>query len=75
MIFAGNIKVRGVERKEIPMTEEQDKPKTIRVENGGWIGSVWFIGWLFTIAYAGLDLFHALLALLVWPYYLGLALR
>ena len=57
------------------METSDNKQKVIRVENGGWIGSVWFIGWLFTLGYAGLDLFHALIALVGWPYYLGLALR
>jgi len=57
------------------MTDEREERKTIRVENGGWIGSVWFIGWLFTIAFADLSLFQALIAVLGWPYYLGLALR
>jgi len=57
------------------MSEEQDHRKTIRVENGGWIGSIWFIGWLFTIAYAGLGFWQSVIALAGWPYYLGLALR
>ena len=57
------------------METSDNKQKTIRVENGGWIGSVWFIGWLFTIGYAKLAFVQALIALVGWPYYLGLALR
>jgi len=57
------------------MTDEREERKTIRVENGGWIGSVCFIGWLFTIAYAGLNLWQSVIALVGWPYYLGMALR
>ena len=35
----------------------------------------WFAGWLFTIAYANLVWWKIILALVVWPYYLGLAVR
>lgn len=55
--------------------ESQDKPKIIRVDAGSFIGGIWFIGWLFTIAYAQLIWWQALLGLIVWPYYLGLAVR
>ena len=37
-------------------------------------GSVWFIGWLFTIGYTHLSFWRAVWALVVWPYYLGTAL-
>ncbi len=38
-------------------------------------GSIWFIGWLFTIAFAQLIWWKALLAIIIWPYFLGLAVR
>lgn len=38
-------------------------------------GTVWFGGWLFTIAFAKLVWWKALLALIAWPYYLGLVAR
>jgi hypothetical protein len=38
-------------------------------------GVLWFIGWLFTIGYANLIWWKIILALIVWPYYLGLAIR
>ncbi|MFC1969781.1 hypothetical protein ACFLVV_01010 [Chloroflexota bacterium] len=37
-------------------------------------GAIWFIGWLFTIGYAGLVWWKILLGLIVWPYFLGVAL-
>jgi hypothetical protein len=37
------------------------------------VGVIWFIGWLFTIAFANLIWTKALLALLIWPYFLGQA--
>ena len=35
------------------------------------VGPVWFIGWLFTIGYLHLSFWKGVLALVVWPYYLG----
>ncbi len=58
-------------REEITM--ESKSGSNIRVDAG--IGMFWFIGWLFTIAFAKLIWWQALLGLVVWPYYLGLAVR
>ena len=41
----------------------------------GLPGAIWVIGWLFTAAYTGLVWWKFLLALIIWPYYLGVALR
>jgi hypothetical protein len=41
----------------------------------GLPGMLWFAGWLFTIAFAKLVWWKALLALVVWPYFLAVALR
>lgn len=43
---------------------------------GGWFfgGPFWFAGWGFTIAFAHLHFWEAVLALIVWPVYLGSAL-
>lgn len=39
-------------------------------------GPIWLIGWLFTIGYLHLPFFgKGVLALLIWPYYLGDKLR
>lgn len=35
---------------------------------------IWFMGWLFTIGYASLVWWKILLALVIWPYFLGSAL-
>ncbi len=37
------------------------------------LGMIWFIGWLFTLGYLQLGFFKGLLALLLWPYYMGVA--
>jgi len=39
-----------------------------------FVAAIWFIGWLFTIGYASLVWWKILLALAIWPYFLGLAL-
>ena len=37
-------------------------------------GTVWFIGWLFTLGFAHLPFWKAVLAIILWPYSLGSAL-
>ncbi len=38
-------------------------------------GVIWFIGWLFTIGFAQLVWWKIIVGIVVWPYFLGLALR
>ncbi len=50
------------------------------MEGQGWFSQCgrwcfWFIGWLFTIGYLNLVWWEILLGLIIWPYYLGVALR
>lgn len=52
--------------------ESERRSRVMRVDTAG---PIWFIGWLFTIAFAKLVWWQAILALVVWPYYLGLAIR
>jgi len=37
------------------------------------LGLVWFAGWLFSLGFLGLGFWKGLLALVVWPYFLGVA--
>jgi len=53
----------------------QEKPKYIHVSTGSMVSVVWSIGWMFTIAFAKLIWWKALIALVLWPYYQGLAVR
>ena len=41
----------------------------------GMAGAFWFAGWLFTGAFAHRVWWKWILALVVWPYYLGVAVR
>ena len=38
-------------------------------------GTIWFIGWLFTIGFASLSWWQIILGIVVWPLFLDLALR
>jgi len=42
---------------------------------GGLGGVLWFGGWLFTIAFAKLLWWQAILGIVVWPWYLGTMFR
>jgi len=39
------------------------------------MGIIWSFGWLFTIAFAELLWWQAILGIIIWPYYLGLAVK
>lgn len=43
----------------------------IRVEQHSTAGGAWFIGWLFTIGFLQLSFWKGVLALVIWPYYIG----
>lgn len=37
-------------------------------------GLLWFAGWLFTWGYLQLNVWYGILALFIWPYYIGVRL-
>ena len=43
----------------------------IRIEQHSSLGLLWIVGWLFTIGYLDLSFWKGVLAILVWPYYIG----
>ena len=43
------------------------------VQHGTCGGLLWFAGWLFTIGYLKLGLWPGALALIIWPYHIGVA--
>ncbi|MBI3048850.1 MAG: hypothetical protein HYY76_11145 [Acidobacteria bacterium] len=47
----------------------------IRIEQHSVGGLLWVAGWLFTIGYLQLTFWKGVLAILIWPYYLGETLR
>ncbi len=44
----------------------------IKVENHSVAGALWFGGLLFTIGFLKLGFFKGILAIVLWPYYLGI---
>ncbi len=46
----------------------------IRIEQHSSLGLVWIAGWLFTIGYQSLSFWQGVLAILIWPYYIGAGL-
>jgi hypothetical protein len=54
---------------------DERKSRSKTSECGVIIGPIWVIGWLFTVGYLGASFWKAVLALLFWPYFLGVALR
>jgi hypothetical protein len=62
-----------------PDVEKQSKCKQISVKSRHQASNVsglfWFAGWLFTIGFIGIHGWKLLWSLLLWPYYLGAALR
>ena len=58
------------------MAEDKGRGIKINVTSREHIPPLWFIGWLFTIGYVHLASWKViLLAIVIWPYYLGAALR
>ena len=43
--------------------------------SGNVFGPVWVVGWLFSIGLLKLTFWKGVLAIIVWPYYLGVFLR
>ena len=39
------------------------------------VGPIWIMGWLFTIGFCSLKVSKAVFALVIWPYFLGAALK
>ena len=47
----------------------------IKIEQHTFSGTLWFAGWLFAIGYLHLTFWKGVLAIVLWPYYLGLIFR
>ncbi|MCX6767093.1 MAG: hypothetical protein NT170_04975 [Candidatus Moranbacteria bacterium] len=45
----------------------------IKIENHSFSAFSWFAGWLFTIGFLHLSFWSGVLAILLWPYFIGLA--
>ena len=54
-----------------------DETRVIKVgtRSGSLGGSLWAMGWLFTIGYLHLPVAKAIFAIVLWPYYIGVVLH
>jgi hypothetical protein len=50
---------------------DEIRPTRIKIEQHSAIGLLWIAGWLFTIGYLKLAFWQGLLALVIWPFYIG----
>jgi len=46
----------------------------IKIEQSGCAGIFWVVGWFFTIGFLHLSFWKGVLAIVLWPYYLGSAI-
>lgn len=46
----------------------------IKIENHTFTGGLWFAAWLFTIGFLKLTFWQGVLAIVLWPYFIGAAL-
>lgn len=45
----------------------------IKIENHMFSGGLWFAAWLFTIGFLKLTFWKGVIALVIWPYFIGAA--
>jgi hypothetical protein len=58
------------------MEDVKKEVKIVRVGTATHLaGTLWLIGWLFTIGLAHLGWWKGVLAIVVWPYFLALVVR
>jgi len=46
-------------------------PQKIQIQQHTFMGMAWCGAWLFTIGYLHLNFWRGVLAILLWPYYIG----
>jgi hypothetical protein len=47
----------------------------VKIENHVFSGGLWMAAWIFTIGFLHLTFWQGVVAVVLWPYYLGLAVR
>ncbi len=65
-------RIRRPHRGGIMETDTRAKhPQTIQIQQHTFMGMVWCAAWLFTIGYLHLSFWRGILAIFLWPYYIG----
>lgn len=52
----------------------ETKMEKIKIEQHSFSGMLWAAGWLFTVGFLHLAFWRGVLAIILWPYYLGVML-
>lgn len=47
----------------------------IKIDQSGFGCMIWAMGWLFTIGFLNLAFWKGLLAIILWPYFIGQAIN
>lgn len=55
--------------------KQEASAATAGARTAGLSGTVWLVGWLFTVGFVRLLWWKALLGVVIWPYFLGAAMR
>ena len=55
--------------------DSKSNSESAQASSSSLAGMLWFAGWLFTIGFAHLVWWKALLGVLLWPYFLGTEIR
>ncbi len=45
--------------------------RKIKIEQHSGLGGLWCVGWLFTIGFLKLTFWQGVIAIIIWPYYIG----
>ncbi len=45
----------------------------IKIEQHFFSGGLWLAAWLFTVGFMHLPFWQGVIAIIIWPYYLGMA--
>lgn len=51
--------------------KEKSASQKIKIRHQPSLGMVWIAAWLFTIGFLHLTFWQGVLAIVIWPYYLG----
>ncbi len=43
----------------------------VKVQQNSFLGGIWMVGWLFTIGFLKLSFWKGVLAIILWPYFIG----
>jgi hypothetical protein len=54
-----------------PRQRTVDPMEKIKIEQHSFTGGLWFAAWLFTIGFLHLTFWRGVLAIVIWPYYIG----